>query len=62
VQSLTGGAGDYRQDWRVNFRYPVYVLYGLGFISAAMDLHYHYRPAFEVMWMPYGGTSYAAPS
>ncbi len=45
------------QDWRVNFQYPVYVLYRLGFISAAMDLHYHYRPAFEVMWTPYGVTS-----
>ena len=45
------------QDWRVNFQYPVYVLYHLGFISAAMNLHYHFRPAFEVMWTPYGVTS-----
>jgi hypothetical protein len=45
------------QDWRVNFQYPVFVLYHLGFISAAMELHYHFRPAFEVMWTPYGVTS-----
>ena len=45
------------QDWRVNFQYPVFVLYHLGFISAAMNLHYHFRPAFEVMWTPYGVTS-----
>lgn len=45
------------QDWRVNFQYPVFVLYHLGFISAGMELHYHFRPAFEVMWTPYGVTS-----
>jgi hypothetical protein len=45
------------QDWRVNFQYPVWVLYHLGFISAGMELHYHFRPAFEVMWTPYGVTS-----
>ena len=45
------------EDWRVNFQYPVYVLYHLGMISAGMDLHYHFRPAFEVMWTPYGVTS-----
>jgi hypothetical protein len=45
------------EDWRVNFQYPVYVLYHLGMISAGMELHYHWRPAFEVMWTPYGVTS-----
>lgn len=45
------------QDWHVTFQYPVFFLYHLGFISAAMNLHYHFRPAFESMWTPYGVTS-----
>ena len=45
------------QDWRVTYQYPVWVLYHLGLISAAMNLHYHFRPAFEAMWTPYGVTS-----
>jgi hypothetical protein len=45
------------QDWRVTYQYPVFVLYRLGLISAAMNLHYHFRPAFESMWAPYGVSS-----
>jgi hypothetical protein len=45
------------QDWHLTFQYPVFVLYHLGFISAGMNLHYHFRPAYEVMWTPYGVTS-----
>jgi hypothetical protein len=42
------------QDWRVSLQYPVYVLYHLGLIGAGMELDYHFRPAFEVMWTPDG--------
>jgi hypothetical protein len=45
------------QDWHITFQYPVFVLYHLGFISAGMELHYHFRPAFEDMWTPYGVSS-----
>ena len=45
------------QDWHVTFQYPVFVLYHLGFISAGMELHYHFEHAFEVMWTPYGVSS-----
>jgi len=45
------------QDWRVTYQYPVFILYRLGLISAAMNLHYHFRPAFESEWTPYGVSS-----
>ncbi len=45
------------EDWRVNVQAPVFVLYHLGYIGAAMELHYHWMPTVEVMWTPYGVTS-----
>lgn len=45
------------EDWRVDVQAPVVVLYHLGYIGAAMELHYHSMPAVEVMWTPYGVTS-----
>jgi hypothetical protein len=45
------------EDWRVSLQAPVSVLYQLGYIGAAMELHYRSMPAVEVMWTPYGVTS-----
>jgi hypothetical protein len=45
------------EDWHVTLQATVSVLYHLGFIGAAMELHFRSRPAFEVMWTPYGVTS-----
>ena len=45
------------EDWRVTYQYPVFILYRLGLIRAAMNLHYHFPPAFESMWAPYGVSS-----
>ncbi len=45
------------EDWHLTFQYPVFVLYHLGFISAGMELHYHFNIAYEVMWTPYGVSS-----
>jgi hypothetical protein len=45
------------EDWHVTLQATVSALYRLGFIGAAMDLHYAAQPAVEVMWTPYGVTS-----
>jgi hypothetical protein len=51
------------EDWRVDVQAPVFVRYHLGYIGAAMELHYHSMPAAVVMWTPYGVTrNNCAPS
>jgi hypothetical protein len=45
------------EDWHVTLQATVSVLYHLGYIGAAMELHYRSQPVVEVMWTPYGVTS-----
>ena len=45
------------EDWRVTSSTRCSFLYHLGFISAGMELHYHFTSRIEVMWTPYGVSS-----
>jgi hypothetical protein len=42
------------QDWTVDLQGSVHQLYKLGFVSAAIELHYKKSYAAEVMYTPYG--------